>query len=46
MFLHAHTTQLMHPISGDSLALTAPLPPDCNDFLRLLKAKVHAKSTI
>lgn len=46
MFLHAYTTQLMHPISGESLALTAPLPPDCSDFLRSLKAKVHAKSTI
>jgi 23S rRNA pseudouridine955/2504/2580 synthase len=39
MFLHAYTTQLAHPISGEPLALTAPLPPDCSDFLQSLKAK-------
>jgi 23S rRNA pseudouridine955/2504/2580 synthase len=46
MFLHAHTTQLAHPIGGEPLALTAPLPPDCSDFLRALKAKTHGKSTV
>ncbi|HQR54847.1 MAG TPA: RluA family pseudouridine synthase [Burkholderiaceae bacterium] len=46
MFLHAWTTQLAHPISGEPLALTAPLPPDCSDFLQALKAKTHGKSTV
>jgi 23S rRNA pseudouridine955/2504/2580 synthase len=39
MFLHATTTQLAHPITGETLALTAPLPPDCSEFLRALKSK-------
>jgi 23S rRNA pseudouridine955/2504/2580 synthase len=46
MFLHAYTTQLAHPVTGETLALTAPLPPDCSDFLRALKSKSHGKSTV
>ncbi|MDZ7652319.1 MAG: RluA family pseudouridine synthase [Burkholderiaceae bacterium] len=34
MFLHACATRFVHPISGAPMALEAPLPRDCDDFLR------------
>lgn len=46
MFLHAWTTQLAHPISGETLALTTPLPPDCSEFLHSLKSKSDGKSKV
>ena len=46
MFLHAYTTQLAHPVTGETLALTAPLPPDCSEFLRALTSKSHGSSTV
>ncbi len=46
MFLHAYTTQLAHPLSGETLMLTAPLPPDCSGFLRALISTNHAKATV
>lgn len=46
MFLHAFTTRLVHPVSGESLELAAPLPPDCNEFLRALPARKHAKTPV
>ena len=33
MFLHAASVKLPHPLSGESLALTAPLPAELNRFL-------------
>lgn len=39
MFLHATRTRLAHPVTGDTLDLQAPLPRDCNDFI---KALAHA----
>jgi 23S rRNA pseudouridine955/2504/2580 synthase len=46
MFLHAFTTQFAHPITGETLALSAPLPPECSEFLRALTSNSHAKSTV
>ena len=34
MFLHAHETRFAHPVGGAPVELTAPLPRDCDDFLR------------
>ncbi|GAB4463866.1 MAG: RluA family pseudouridine synthase [Burkholderiaceae bacterium] len=36
MFLHAAATRLRHPVTGEPLALEAPLPRECRDFLRSL----------
>ncbi|GAA4344163.1 RluA family pseudouridine synthase [Pigmentiphaga soli] len=36
MFLHAHTLALPHPLSGEPLALEAPLPPECTRLLEEL----------
>jgi 23S rRNA pseudouridine955/2504/2580 synthase len=33
MFLHAHMMNLVHPLSGDLLSFTAPLPPELQRFL-------------
>jgi 23S rRNA pseudouridine955/2504/2580 synthase len=38
MFLHAHATRLAHPVTGAALDLVAPLPPDCEAFLRSLQS--------
>jgi 23S rRNA pseudouridine955/2504/2580 synthase len=37
MFLHAYWVQLRHPVSEERLALEAPLPPECDEFLRGLR---------
>lgn len=34
MFLHASTIKLLHPSTGKTLALAAPLPAECQDFLQ------------
>lgn len=36
MFLHAATTRLRHPVTGEPIGLEAPLPRECKDFLRSL----------
>jgi len=46
MFLHAASTRLAHPASGETLELAAPLPPDCSEFLRALPARKHAKTPV
>lgn len=33
MFLHAHTMQIIHPISGERMKLQSPLPEDLQKFL-------------
>jgi len=33
MFLHAHTLNLLHPVTGAPLSLQAPLPPECERLL-------------
>jgi len=35
--LHAHTLRLIHPITGESHSFTAPLPPDMERALRILR---------
>jgi len=37
MFLHAHRLTLAHPATGEPLAVTAPLPAECQDFLQQLR---------
>jgi 23S rRNA pseudouridine955/2504/2580 synthase len=36
LFLHAHATRFTHPVGGAPIELVAPLPSDCDDFLRSL----------
>ncbi len=36
MFLHAHQITFTHPESGKSVTLNAPLPRECQDFLKSL----------
>jgi 23S rRNA pseudouridine955/2504/2580 synthase len=37
MFLHAASLVLVHPVTGESLTVTAPLPPDCSAFVDALR---------
>jgi 23S rRNA pseudouridine955/2504/2580 synthase len=37
MFLHAFATSFLHPVTAEAVALTAPLPPDCEDVLQALR---------
>lgn len=41
MFLHAAKLDLTHPLTGERMALEAPLPPELNEFLRRLD--IHDK---
>jgi 23S rRNA pseudouridine955/2504/2580 synthase len=36
MFLHAHQMTFVHPDSGKTMTLNAPLPPECERFLKSL----------
>ncbi|MBU4612924.1 RluA family pseudouridine synthase [Achromobacter sp. GG226] len=45
MFLHAHSLALAHPITGEPLAFSAPLPPACEQLLTRLRAARAATST-
>ena len=36
MFLHAHTMQITHPISGEQMKLQSPLPEDLQEFIKVL----------
>lgn len=38
-FLHAHTLELKHPVSGVALSLVAPLPDELANLLRTLRRK-------
>jgi 23S rRNA pseudouridine955/2504/2580 synthase len=38
MFLHASKTVIAHPLTGERLELSAPLPPELENFLRSLPA--------
>ncbi len=44
MFLHACSTRLAHPVSGDPLALVSALPEDCSAIIKALAAREHAPS--
>lgn len=37
MFLHAHQITFVHPETGQPVTLNAPLPPECERFLKSLK---------
>jgi 23S rRNA pseudouridine955/2504/2580 synthase len=37
MFLHAGRVRLQHPVSGEPIAFTAPLSPECESFLQALR---------
>jgi 23S rRNA pseudouridine955/2504/2580 synthase len=37
MFLHAHQITFLHPESANPVTLKAPLPADCQQFLKSLK---------
>jgi 23S rRNA pseudouridine955/2504/2580 synthase len=47
MFLHSAETNIRHPISGEKLKLTAPLPPELEKFLQRLEfeSKTGKKQT-
>lgn len=38
MFLHAHRLELVHPLSGEMLHLTAPLPQELEDWLAAVRS--------
>jgi len=39
MFLHAGRLQLRHPVSGEPMSFTSPLPPECEAFLQALRSR-------
>jgi len=39
MFLHARRLSFIHPVSGETIELEAPLPPECETLLAALPAK-------
>ncbi len=40
MFLHAHRIEFLHPITGEKLSITAPLPLQCQNLLRAMKDSI------
>ena len=42
MFLHAHSIAFVHPLTGEPLQLTAPLPQDLESFISRLDANAGA----
>ena len=41
MFLHAAELEFEHPLSGNPVKLESPLPPDLENFLRLIESANH-----
>lgn len=39
MFLHAYRLEFKHPISGQSMSVTAQLPKDCAELITALKQR-------
>ncbi len=39
MFLHAYRLSFVHPVSGQKLEITAPLPRECAQLINTLKAR-------
>ena len=39
MFLHAHTLSFNHPVTGEALRITAPMPPECTALLDALEKR-------
>ncbi|MFN3398268.1 MAG: RluA family pseudouridine synthase [Sulfurimicrobium sp.] len=44
MFLHAHKAVIRHPLTGETLTLEAPLPPELERFLQSLGQPGHAQT--
>ncbi len=44
--LHAHTLRFTHPLSGNELLLTSPLPDDFSHALDALRAHRHTRSSL
>lgn len=42
MFLHAHQITFRHPDTGEAITLKAPLPPECEQFLKSLESQSKA----
>ena len=40
--LHARRLELEHPVSGESLVVEAPIPPDLDGLMEVLRAGVGA----
>jgi 23S rRNA pseudouridine955/2504/2580 synthase len=40
MFLHAHSIAFKHPLTDESMTISAPLPPELQGFLDKLDKKV------
>jgi 23S rRNA pseudouridine955/2504/2580 synthase len=41
MFLHAYQLSFVHPDTGKTMTLKAPLPPECERFLKSLEKSQH-----
>ncbi|CAG0959482.1 partial Ribosomal large subunit pseudouridine synthase C, partial [Burkholderiales bacterium] len=41
MFLHAHSIAFAHPLTGEAMKLTAPLPKDLQGFVAKLDAPAN-----
>ena len=39
MFLHAHSLELVHPLTDEPLSLTSALPTDCARGIELIRAE-------
>lgn len=44
--LHAWRLQFVHPVTGETLCLTAPLPPDMTQVMELLRGKLDSCNAI
>ncbi len=40
MFLHAYKLSFVHPHTGENLTITAPLPPECKNYLESLHTQI------
>lgn len=41
MFLHAHSIAFAHPLSGEPMLISAPLPPELDSFVAILDAATN-----
>jgi 23S rRNA pseudouridine955/2504/2580 synthase len=40
MFLHAHSIAFNHPLTGEAMQISAPLPPELASFVAKLDGKL------
>jgi 23S rRNA pseudouridine955/2504/2580 synthase len=43
MFLHAYRLSFTHPVTGEEITVTAPLPPECAHYLESLETRESAE---